>query len=74
MSNKVIRESATKGDAVGRLFVVAAPSGAGKTSLLKKVLAELNHFSVAVSHTTRPPRAGEEHSRDYHFVRPEEFE
>ncbi len=58
----------------GQLFIVAAPSGTGKTSLLKKALGELTHFSVSVSHTTRPRRAGEEHSRDYHFVRPEKFE
>ena len=64
----------TSGKTSGKLFVVAAPSGAGKTSLLKKVLAELDHFSISVSHTTRPPRESEEHSRDYHFIRQEEFE
>ncbi len=60
--------------AAGKLFIVSAPSGAGKTSLLKKALARLGGFSVAVSHTTRPPRKDEEHSRDYHFIRTEEFE
>ena len=60
--------------AAGKLFVVSAPSGTGKTSLLKKALGKLERFSVSVSHTTRPPRDGEEHGRDYHFVRPEEFE
>ena len=59
--------------AAGKLFIVSAPSGAGKTSLLKKALARLDGFSVAVSHTTRPPRASEGHGRDYHFIRPEEF-
>ncbi len=58
---------------LGKLFIVAAPSGAGKTSLLKKALAELERTSTSVSHTTRPPRAGEEHGSDYHFVRPEKF-
>lgn len=60
--------------AAGKLFIVSAPSGAGKTSLLKQALGRLGGFSVAVSHTTRPPRKDEEHSRDYHFIRTEEFE
>ena len=52
----------------GRLFIVAAPSGAGKTSLLKKLLGELHNLRVSVSHTTRPRRRDEIEGRDYHFV------
>ena len=60
--------------ATGKVFIIAAPSGAGKTSLLKKVLDELDHVNVSVSHTTRSPREGEKYGKDYHFVHPEEFE
>lgn len=52
----------------GRLFIVAAPSGAGKTSLLKKLLAESHNLRLSVSHTTRPRRRDEIEGRDYHFV------
>ena len=52
----------------GRLFIVAAPSGAGKTSLLKKLLEELPRLRLSVSHTTRPRRRDEVGGRDYHFV------
>ena len=58
---------------IGKLFIVSAPSGAGKTSLLKKTLHALDRFHIAVSHTTRPPRAGEEDGRDYHFVSRDKF-
>ena len=52
----------------GRVFIVAAPSGAGKTSLLKKLLEELQNLRLSVSHTTRPRRGDEVEGRDYHFV------
>ena len=58
---------------LGKLFIVAAPSGAGKTSLLKKALSGMEHIGVSVSHTTRPPRAGERDGEDYHFVKREVF-
>jgi guanylate kinase len=58
----------------GTLFVVSAPSGAGKTSLVKALRAGLEGFTVSVSHTTRAMRPGEEHGRDYFFVGREEFE
>ena len=57
----------------GELFVVSAPSGAGKTTILKRVLAHLHGVTYSVSHTTRPPRPGEVDGRDYHFVTHEEF-
>jgi len=52
----------------GRLFVVSAPSGAGKTSLLARLLGGGGRLKLSVSHTTRPGRKGEVDGRDYHFV------
>jgi guanylate kinase len=52
----------------GTLFVVSAPSGAGKTSLCRKLLEMRPGLEFAVSHTTRNPRQGEVDGRDYHFV------
>ncbi|QSA96642.1 guanylate kinase [Methylococcus sp. EFPC2] len=52
----------------GVLFVVSAPSGAGKTSLVRELRASLEGFTVSVSHTTRPVRAGERHGQDYFFI------
>lgn len=58
----------------GRLFVVSAPSGAGKTSLVKALLDGDDRIRFSTSFTTRAPRAGETDGRDYHFVSPERFE
>lgn len=52
----------------GSLFVVAAPSGAGKSSLVKALLEMDSRLGVSVSHTTRPPRGQEQEGREYHFV------
>lgn len=52
----------------GQLFIVSAPSGAGKTSLVHALLSATQGIGVSVSHTTRPMRPGEEHGRDYFFV------
>jgi guanylate kinase len=52
----------------GDLFVISAPSGAGKTSLVRQLLAEEVSAAVSVSHTTRPPRPGEINGQHYHFV------
>ena len=52
----------------GTLFIVSAPSGAGKTSLLKHLLQRDAGIGVSVSHTTRPMRPGEKDGVDYHFV------
>ena len=61
-------------DYPGNLFVVAAPSGAGKSSLVK-ALRELDaQVQPSVSHTTRPPRGQEKHGREYFFVSAEEFD
>jgi len=53
---------------VGQLFVISAPSGAGKTSLVRALLAARPNLVVSVSHTTRKPREQEIDGRDYHFV------
>jgi guanylate kinase len=58
----------------GTLFVVAAPSGAGKSTLVNALLQREPAISLSVSHTTRPPRAGEEYGRHYFFVERAEFE
>lgn len=52
----------------GTLYVVSAPSGAGKTSLVKALLASMDGIVVSVSHTTRPKRPGEVDGKDYHFT------
>lgn len=52
----------------GKLYIISAPSGAGKTSLVKKLLAQTEKLAVSVSHTTRAKRAGEHHGVDYFFV------
>ena len=55
-------------DYAGNLFVVAAPSGAGKSSLVSALLQVDSHLVVAVSHTTREPRGQEQQGREYHFT------
>jgi len=57
----------------GRLFVVSAPSGAGKTSLVQALLARNPALKVSVSHTTRKPRDTEREGREYYFVSHEQF-
>jgi guanylate kinase len=57
------------GDVVrGLLFIVAAPSGAGKSSLVNAVLEEDPNLVLSISHTTRAPRPGEANGREYHFT------
>lgn len=53
---------------LGSLFIVAAPSGGGKTSLVRKLVDTLEHVEVSISHTTRTMRPGEQHGADYFFV------
>lgn len=57
----------------GTLFIIAAPSGAGKTSLVNALLAQDSQLSVSISHTTRPPRPGEVDGKNYYFVSDAEF-
>jgi len=58
----------------GRLVVVSAPSGAGKTTLVRALLEAEPGVRFSTSYTTRPPRRGEVDGRDYHFVSPRKFE
>ncbi len=57
----------------GILFVISAPSGAGKTTLIHSVLPKVENLSYSVSHTTRAPRQGEVNGKDYFFVTEQEF-
>jgi guanylate kinase len=58
----------------GNLFIVTAPSGAGKTSLVRALLAADANVQLSISYTTRPMRPGEVDGRDYHFVSREQFQ
>ncbi|WP_243047974.1 guanylate kinase [Dyella sp. RRB7] len=60
--------------AEGTLFVVAAPSGAGKSTLVNALLEREPTISLSISHTTRPPRPGEQYGRHYYFVERQAFE
>jgi len=60
-------------DYPGNLFVVAAPSGAGKSSLVNALLQMDSHLVVSISHTTRQPRGQEQHGREYLFIDEAEF-
>ncbi|MDD2727648.1 guanylate kinase [Malikia sp.] len=61
-------------DYPGNLYVVAAPSGTGKSSLVKALLEVDSHMELSVSHTTRAPRGQELHGREYYFTSHEEFD
>lgn len=64
----------TRAAARGQLLIVIAPSGAGKTSLVRHLLAERTGLRMSVSTTTRPPRPGERDGIDYHFTTPQAFQ
>ena len=57
----------------GLLFILSSPSGAGKTTLSRRIRADDPDFTFSVSVTTRPPRPGEQDGREYHFRSPERF-
>jgi len=59
---------------ISKLFVISAPSGAGKTSLVRALVQQVNHVQISVSCTTRPARPNEEEGRDYHFISEKEFQ
>jgi len=59
--------------ATGILFIISAPSGAGKTSLVSELLKRMENIKASISHTTRDCRPGEEDGINYHFVSREEF-
>lgn len=58
----------------GTLYIIAAPSGAGKTSLVKALLESTPDIKVSVSYTTRAPRPGEQNGVHYHFIEPAQFQ
>jgi guanylate kinase len=58
---------------MGNLYIIAAPSGAGKSSLVAALLADDRSARLSVSYTTRPPRTGETEGKDYHFISRETF-
>ena len=58
----------------GTLYIISAPSGAGKTSLVKALVESMDHIGVSVSHTTRARRPGEQNGVHYHFVTSQEFD
>ncbi len=58
----------------GLLYIVSAPSGAGKTTILKRVMSYFPDIQFSISYTTRPPRSGERDGRDYHFITPQQFQ
>ncbi len=61
------------GDYSGNLFIVAAPSGGGKTSLVKRLIETMDNIEVSISHTTRTMRPGERNGVDYFFTDEKEF-
>jgi guanylate kinase len=61
-------------DFPGNLFVIAAPSGAGKSSLVRSLMQQDARLQLSISHTTRAPRGQEQNGREYHFVSAAEFD
>ena len=57
----------------GMMFVLSSPSGAGKTTLTKKLAKNINNFTISISHTTREPRPNEVDGRDYFFIKQDKF-
>ena len=57
----------------GMMFVLSSPSGAGKTTLTKKIAENNKNFTISISHTTRKPRPNEINGKDYQFVSMQEF-
>jgi guanylate kinase len=58
----------------GLVFILSAPSGAGKTTLIRRVMEQLGGLQFSISYTTRLPRTNEEGGKDYHFVTPSTFQ
>jgi len=58
---------------MGKLLIFSAPSGSGKTTIVKEVLKEINNLEFSISACSRVPRKGEQHAKDYYFFSVEEF-
>lgn len=58
---------------IGNLYTIAAPSGTGKTTLVKELISSLSNITVSISHTTRPKRPAEQHGVNYYFIDEKEF-
>ena len=58
----------------GKMFVLSSPSGAGKTTLAKKIAENNSNFKISISHTTRKPRPSEINGKDYHFIDKKKFD
>ncbi len=63
-----------KGEEIGNLYVIAAPSGAGKTTLVEALVDSIPKLTVSISHTTRPKRPNEMHGINYYFINNNEFD
>ncbi len=72
-ANSVQPRKGKGGRPTGRLFIISAPSGAGKTTLCRTVLERFSDMLYSISYTTRPPRNGEQHGVDYYFISQKEF-
>lgn len=71
---KTLSESSPVSGKAGRLIVISAPSGCGKTTIVERLLARNKHLTRSVSYTTRSPRAGEKNGIDYFFISRQAFE
>tara|TARA_Y100000590_G_C15674592_1_gene997503 strand:- start:1210 stop:1842 length:633 start_codon:yes stop_codon:yes gene_type:complete len=58
----------------GKMFILSSPSGAGKTTLTKKLAQNNSNFSISISYTTRKPRPNEVHGKDYYFIDKKKFD
>ena len=63
-----------KKESTGKMFVLSSPSGAGKTTLTKKLAENNPNFSISISYTTRKPRPNEVNGKDYHFINKDKFD
>ncbi len=63
----------TKSKLIGTLYIVSAPSGTGKTSLVNALVRDTNHLKLSISHTTRKPRSKEIDGYNYHFINVDKF-
>ncbi|MBW2590512.1 MAG: guanylate kinase [Deltaproteobacteria bacterium] len=68
-----LKQASVINDGRGRLFIISAPSGTGKTTLCSAVLEHFTEMLYSVSYTTRKPRNGEQNGIDYHFIKKKDF-